>query len=73
MELHDLYKKDETTSIVHQPIVKKNQELLEAPNNKNLYRTILIGLGTYHFGYYIGIMNPLAEPLITHIYDVKSE
>jgi MFS family permease len=47
--------------------------LPEAAENSNLYRTILLAAGTYHFGYFVGIFNPLAEPLLTHIYKIKGE
>lgn len=49
------------------------KDLPEKEGNSNTFRTILITSGAYHFGYYIGIFNPLANPLLTHIYNIKEE
>lgn len=35
-----------------------------------MLRTFILGTGSYHFGYYCAILNPLAEPLLTRIYGV---
>lgn len=49
------------------------EELPEAQNNSNLFLTCLLTSGTYHFGYYNGIFNPLGEPLLKHVYNITDK
>ena len=37
----------------------------------NIYMTIIMSSGGVYFGYYIAIFNPMAEPLLNSVYDIK--
>lgn len=47
--------------------------LRETEGYGTLIRILIIAVGNYHFGYYIGIFNPLADPMLKYTFKIESE